>query len=389
MKVDVCVVGAGPAGTSTALHLIREGLSVALLDRATFPRDKCCGDGLTSLALRELRRLDALPDHLSSWRTIERAEVVSPSGRRLGLDLRRQPPIAATARRMEFDSFLLERAEQAGAMVRTGSGISDIRVDDSSVRITSDDARVVVARHVVGADGARSTLRRLLTQNTEHRNQRHDLLAMRAYGTEQADVRSDVLRVWFPPDLIPGYVWSFPSGKREINFGIMVNRRHFGKTGQLRAVWDKLSAGSSAIPIDQVQNPKSWPIPSTLRLNRLSDSGALFVGDAAGLADPMTGEGIGQALVSGRYAAESIARSKPGQREGAAAEYRRRISRVLVAEHELSASLVRPLSHARLLDKGLQAVGVVPGAKSFFARWMFEDVRRTSAALPCRWTAAA
>lgn len=344
---------------------------------------------MTSLAIRELQRLDAVPDHLSSWRTIEHAEVVSPSGRKLGLDLRRRPPIAATARRVELDSFLLERAEQAGAIVRTGSGISDIRVDDSSIRITSDDSRVVVARHVVGADGARSTLRRLLTQNTEHRDQRHDLLAMRAYGTEQTDVRSDVLRVWFPPDLIPGYVWSFPSGEREINFGVMVNRRYFGKTGQLRAVWDELSAGSSAIRIDQVQNPKSWPIPSTLRLDRLSVSGALFVGDAAGLADPMTGEGIGQALISGRYAAQAIVGANAGQPERAAAEYRRRISRVLVVEHDLSASLVRPLSHARLLDRGLQAVGVVPGAKSFFARWMFEDVRRTTVALPCRWTAAA
>ena len=114
VDIDVAVVGAGPAGSATAITLAEAGLRVALIDKARFPRDKCCGDGLTTGALRLLEQLDASPVSLPSWQEVDAAWVRSPSGRVVELRLPEGRGVyAAVVRRFELDALLLERARSA------------------------------------------------------------------------------------------------------------------------------------------------------------------------------------------------------------------------------------------------------------------------------------
>ena len=110
-EVDVAVIGAGPAGSAAAITLAKAGARVALIDKATFPRDKCCGDGLTTGALRVLEQLGVSPLHLPSWQAVDAAWVRSPSGRVVELPLPRGRGVyAAVVRRTELDALLLDRA---------------------------------------------------------------------------------------------------------------------------------------------------------------------------------------------------------------------------------------------------------------------------------------
>src|SRR5437763_6474094 len=121
LAADVCVVGGGPAGAAAAITLARVGRDVVVIDRARFPRDKCCGDGLTTGALRELEALGLRPAAVASWQPVDDVWVRSPSGRTVDFPLPRARGVfAAVARRVDLDAALLDVARAAGAKVLDG-----------------------------------------------------------------------------------------------------------------------------------------------------------------------------------------------------------------------------------------------------------------------------
>src|SRR5687768_8657722 len=132
--VDVIVVGAGPAGVAASITLARAGREVLLVDRATFPRDKCCGDGLTTAALRELEALGFSPDGLPSWQVVEDVVVRSPSGREVTFPLPRgRGTYAAVVPRVELDTALVDLARAAGVKVADGHAFESIAVEPDRV----------------------------------------------------------------------------------------------------------------------------------------------------------------------------------------------------------------------------------------------------------------
>ena len=125
-RVDVRrVVGAGPAGSTAATLLARAGRSVVVVDKAVFPRDKCCGDGLTTLALRELEKLGLQPSMVPNWKSVDAAWLRSPSGREVCVPLPVDGIFAATTPRRELDAALVSLAIEAGATVLQGHAIDD------------------------------------------------------------------------------------------------------------------------------------------------------------------------------------------------------------------------------------------------------------------------
>ncbi|MBU6317393.1 MAG: FAD-dependent oxidoreductase, partial [Acidobacteria bacterium] len=114
METDVLVVGAGPAGAAAAIELARAGRRVTVIDKAVFPRDKCCGDGLTTLALRELEPLGLRPEHVPNWQNVSAAWLRSPSGREVCLPMPTDGLFAATTPRRELDDALVRLAKSAG-----------------------------------------------------------------------------------------------------------------------------------------------------------------------------------------------------------------------------------------------------------------------------------
>src|SRR5438132_2273308 len=161
---DVAVVGGGPAGSAAAIALARAGRDVVLVDRARFPRDKCCGDGLTTSALRQLEDLGLRPDDVASWQGVDDVWVRSPSGRTARFPLPSgNGTYAAVARRTDLDAALLAVARAAGVKVHDGHGLVDARRGvDGSVDLDIDGLGPVRARYAIGADGMWSVLRRAL-----------------------------------------------------------------------------------------------------------------------------------------------------------------------------------------------------------------------------------
>ena len=392
---DVAVVGGGPAGAAAAITLARAGRSVVLVDKARFPRDKCCGDGLTTGALRRLEALGLRPEAVRSWYPVADVHVRGPAGRCTSFPLpRRQGLFAAVARRSDLDAALLDVARDAGVDVHDGHGLRSATwvPGGESIALDVEGLEPVVARYAVGADGVWSQLRKALGAGDEpgYLGEWH---AFRQYYEGVTEAAASELWVWFEPDLLPGYAWSFPLGDGRANVGFGVQRRP-GVTAQaMKQQWldllDRPHVRAALGADARTEAPhKAWPIPARVERTRLWAAGgrALFAGDAARATDPMTGEGIAQALETGTLAARAVLEAGAMAPGRAAASYQGAVSGGLAVDNRLAGFLSRAgIAHRKGLGLTLRAAGATPWTRRNFARWLFEDYPRAVVATPHRW----
>lgn len=382
--VETVIVGAGPAGATAATLLAREDREVLVVDKAVFPRDKCCGDGLTALALRELEQLDFDPATVDSWRVVEDVVIRSPSGKERRYPLPEGSGYhAAVARRADLDHALVRLAEAAGATIEQGRALTAATPHGSGVDLEIDGLGTVTARHVIGADGMWSPLRKALGLQVEgYRGEWH---AFRQYFENVSPRAGNELIVWFEKDLLPGYAWSFPlpDGRANIGFGIQRGGTH--GVGAMKQLWPDLLSrphiravlGADARP----EEPhKAWPIPARIGRVPLVGPHTMFVGDAAAATDPMTGEGIGQAILTGRLAAEAVLDG-----DDPIAHYERHARHELVADDRMARLLIPMLARPLVARSALKLTGATAWTRRNFARWMFEDYPRAMVATPRRW----
>lgn len=393
LTADVVIVGGGPAGSAAAVELCRSGRSVVLLDKATFPRDKCCGDGLTTLALRELEALGLDRGDVGDWFEVDGASLRSPSGRQVDIPLRGDGVYAAVAPRIQLDDALLDLARAAGADVRDGTGFRSLdssSAGDADGTITVEgDGLTVIARYVIAADGMWSPVRKATGLNAAgYLGEWH---GFRQYANRVTGRAASQLHVWFEPDLLPGYAWSFPlpGNRANIGFGVLRGGDRTGK--EIKAIWPDLLTRPHVVEalgegFEMEDRHTAWPIPARVDSLPLTATRVLFTGDAAAATDVMTGEGIGQALLTGRLAAESIISGGALQPVAVADLYAREVHHHLVADHRVSASLGKVLATQRGTRGALRVVaGSGDWGKRNFAKWMFEDEPRAVALTPSRW----
>jgi geranylgeranyl reductase family protein len=411
---DVVVVGAGPAGAAAAITLARAGRDVVLVDKARFPRDKCCGDGLTTGALRRLRDLGLKETAVESWQPVDAVHVRSPSGREVTFPLphRGDGTYGAVARRADLDRALLDVARDAGAKVHDGHALAGARrrEEGDGVVVDVEGVGAVHARYAIGADGMWSPLRKLVSgalvppsrqdraQNADDRPYLGEWHAFRQYvaGVDASPDRAGGLWVWFDPDLLPGYAWSFPLPGGRANVGFGVPRRPGQPTHTMKDQWpDVLRRAHVREVLGPWATPeaphKAWPIPADpagLRTGTtLSAWGGrvLFAGDAARAADPLTGEGIGQALDTGVLAAEAVLAAGPARPDAARAAYHRAVATTLGTDNQFAAVLSRALALPLVARAAVRAAGATPWTRRNFGRWLFEDYPRAVLLTPSRW----
>jgi geranylgeranyl reductase family protein len=372
--VDVAVVGAGPAGSAAAITAAERGLSVVCVDKATFPRDKTCGDGITANGLRLVERLGMTREGFATIdpQIVRETVVVSPSGRRVVLPMPGDGVHGAIVERSSFDAALVDLARSRGVDVREDETFDAVEVHDDHVRL--DGLR---ARFLVAADGHWSPVRRAVQPDTPR--DLGEWHAVRQYFEGVADER---LFVVFERDLLPGYAWVFPlpGGRANVGFGVL---RAGGRSGhELKALWPDLLArpivreilGDKARPLEAVH---AWPIPTRYEPARLMHgSRVLFAGDAAGLVDPMTGEGIAQAIETGMLAADSITTG---------ADYKRLVHHALGRDLRFAARLQQLLAKEWAARGALKAVDLGDWTRRSFARWLWEDYPRAVVGTPDRW----
>ncbi|MDR2895124.1 MAG: NAD(P)/FAD-dependent oxidoreductase [Propionibacteriaceae bacterium] len=342
-SVDVLVVGAGPAGSACASHLARAGLEVLVLEKAQFPRDKVCGDGLTPRAVGELIRLGIVPSALGWARN--RGLRIHVGRRHYAMpwpDLIDQPGFGLTVKRRVFDQFLAGHAVGQGAEIDFGANVVAPLWHGSRVSgVQLRDGRRFQAPVVVAADGNASRL--AVAAGRNRLSTRLLGVAVRSYinrGNANADWLESWLELWDGPaghsHLLPGYAWSFPlpDGQANVGLGLPDADRYRGvDLRSLLRTWlanpltarqllgiqsDQLSisqsganaqaqrSGDSAMAPLLIEPIRGAALPMGFNRRPAYAAGLMLVGDAVGAINPFNGEGISYAMESGRMAAESI-----------------------------------------------------------------------------------
>jgi geranylgeranyl reductase family protein len=387
---DLLVVGAGPAGTSAAITAARAGLKVTVIDKARFPRDKCCGDGLTTLALRQLHSLGFDPSTVPSWQDVQSAYLRSPSGREVHLPLPTNGRFAAITPRMELDAALVQHARAMGADVIEECSFSAISSDSDRVSVdvmVDGSPSTIRAPWVVAADGMWSPVRKAMGVATSgYLGEWH---AFRQYAGNVTGPAKDRLIVWFDEDLLPGYAWSFPLPGNRVNIGFGILRDGERRVQDMKELWSDLLRRDHVVEalgegFELEGRHTAWPIPARIDEAVTSSGRVLFVGDAVMATDALTGEGIGQALLTGVEAAKAVIGA--GEPATVRRRYARAVRHHLLADHRMSMRLSKVLAR----PKGARgAIAVLDKSGSWgrrnFARWMFEDEPRAIALTPGRW----
>jgi menaquinone-9 beta-reductase len=352
VKYDVTIVGAGPSGSWTATLLAQRGARVLLVD-PSHPREKPCGGGITGRALALIG--DAIPaGHLPSVRIRAARFVESKNNTHADVDLPDDSTALMVLRRTEFDGALLAAAQRAGADL-LAARVLDVARSSSGFELVMAGRSRIASSFVVGADGANSLVRRKVSRPF----QRRQLSIATGYFAHGVTSERIVIEIFADP---PGYIWSFPRPDH-LAIGICAQADAGLGVEALRSLVRRWIQ-STRIADGAALEPYAWPIPSLssddcLSLD-LAGPGWLTVGDAAGLVDPITREGIFYALQSAIAAADTLSSAAPDRPQRFAARVRDEIASDLARAARYKDSFFKP-RFTRLLVESLQSSPKIRG----------------------------
>lgn len=331
-EFDIAIVGAGPAGAACGTLLARQGLKVALLDRARFPRDKVCGDGITPRGTRALERLGILAAVTALAQAHRGVTIRGANGHSCTIPFLRDPDhpsdLLVVPRRI-LDHLLLEHAIRCGATFL--SGIKVIRVEERDAGkcvIHDSTGEIVQSRLVVFATGAESQLLRATGLLATKPLLEH---AARVYF-DDVDGLDENVTLFFDGVDMPGYGWIFPTGARSANIGCGVfDQRGTRQTKRLEQLLAEHPLLRSLLKnARQLEPIKSYPLRTDFRAEYAGRAPFACIGEAAGLVNPITGEGIDYAFESAEFLAAAVAAHWGRTSAGTLAvveDYRRRVQK--------------------------------------------------------------
>ena len=307
-KFDVIICGAGPAGTTCALALGSLGLKVALVDKSNFPRDKICGDAIAAYVPKVLSTIN--PDYAKALAEFTEKEkvntirIVSPNTKTLDISYGEDGFISA---RINFDNFLLDLVKQLpNVKLFLNSAVQDVVANEKEVYVILANNIKLEAALIIGCDGEQGITRKKLTQT--QLDPKHHAAAVRAYFKNVKDIPKGTFELHFMKDIVPGYFWIFPLPNGDANVGLglvtkKVSERKLNlRQEMLRIIETNPSIKERFKDTEMISKVEGYGLPFGSRKTIISGNRFMLCGDAASLIDPLTGEGIGQAMISGRYA---------------------------------------------------------------------------------------
>ena len=311
---DLIIVGAGPAGSAAALYAHRAGLRALLLEKEQFPRDKICGDAISGKSmtiLNELNLLDELQHQPCAL--VDSITFVSPDHLHVNIPFHRQEnsklPTGLVVRRQVFDHFLFSKAAEVTEEVHENCPVTDLIVENGQVcgvKAMYKDNRDIhfTGKLILGADGFKSIVAR--KTNLYRHDPEHWVVALRQYYQDVEGLDHQI-ELHYVDEVQPGYLWLFPLDDGKANVGIGMHHRSMRKR---RIDLRKAMANALRQPpfaerfgkAKALEEPRGWNLPVGSIKRKSYGNGFMLLGDAAGLIDPFTGEGIGNALYSARAA---------------------------------------------------------------------------------------
>jgi menaquinone-9 beta-reductase len=368
-EADVIVVGAGPAGSTTAYYLAQAGLDVLLLEKSTFPREKVCGDGLTPRGVKALVAMGISVSEQDGWVRNKGLRVIG-AGKRLELpwpELSSYPEYGLVRPRTDLDQMLARRAQQAGARLLEGVTVTGPVLDDRTGRITGvtakpagqDGERSYRGRIIVAADGNSSRLS--VAMGLHKRDDRPLGVAVRTYyrtPRHDDDYLESWLDLWDSDRLLPGYGWIFGmgDGTSNVGLGLLNTSAAFGHT-DYHALLRKWLAGMPAewgfAEENRTEPVRGAALPMGFNRTPHYYQGLLLVGDAGGMVNPFNGEGIAYAMESGEILARTItqalARARRAETERVLAGYPRALSDAYGGYYAVGRQFVKAIGRPGLM----------------------------------------
>ncbi len=315
---DIIIVGAGPAGCTCAYQLRNEDLTIALIDKSTFPRDKICGDALSADVVNQFYRIDeTLAKEFEDFAEKIDSHGVrffAPNGKKLDIDFTNRNHGKAAgyiSKRIDFDHFWFRQVKDLpNVTTYTGEKAEDISIIDNGVQVKTEN-HLLEAPMIVGADGAHSIVNKKLGKIRVEKD--HYSAGLRQYYTGVENFHSkNHIELHFYDGVLPGYFWVFPlpNGQANVGLGILSSEVSKKKVNIKKKLNEIITTHpnvkerfKNATPLEEIQG---YGLPIGSKKRPISGDHFILLGDAASLIDPFTGEGIGNALRSGRIAAEHL-----------------------------------------------------------------------------------
>ncbi|MBT3732662.1 MAG: geranylgeranyl reductase family protein [Candidatus Marinimicrobia bacterium] len=317
-EYDLIIVGAGPAGTSAALYADRLGLKSLLLDKSIFPRDKICGDALSGKSVRILRELNLLEKTRNlPGAHIKRITFGGPKYQQFDLHLKGDSQgrndEGFSIRREIFDEMMFRSVQEKGVETLEGFTVKSLIQEGSQLVGVSGTLEGVTeeksfyGKIILGADGAKSVVARKM--KLYDMDMENTSVGIRCYYEGVKDL-TDQIELHYVPELNPGYLWIFPSDGIRANIGVGLSKDHAKKkkinlVKVMEEILSKPPFAERFADAKPLEKPKGWNLPLGSVHRENHGNGFMLLGDSAGLVDPFTGEGIGNALVSGKIAVET------------------------------------------------------------------------------------
>lgn len=309
-EFDVVICGGGPGGSTAALVFENSGLKVAVIEKDNFPREKVCGDGMTSYIPKALNvispKFREAFDNFKEKMLINDLYVSSYNGQTITVKF---PENAFISPRYYFDKFLYDQAKAIPNITYfLDCQIKTVKISDEICSITTNNNETFRSKLLIGCDGASSLIRRQLTNYTMDASVY--CASIRTYYDNVKDVKKDTFEVYFSPLYPEGYLWIFPSFDDQVNVGFCLLKMSVNKSKiKLKETIDEIINEDPKLrerfkDAKQFGEVKGWSIPTGYGKYPIYGNRFMLCGDAASLADPLTGEGIGPAIVSGRIAAK-------------------------------------------------------------------------------------
>ena len=373
---DIVIAGSGPAGSACALALKNSGLKVAMVDRSTFPRDKICGDAIGGRVKKVLREINPeLLAELEGYPSKNRSsgwKLFAPNGKTIEVNFVNPGYVS---RRLDFDTWLFSKTAGQDNLEMICAEIVDINTDSGSVQLTLHGDKKIRTSLVIGCDGAHSVVAKKLAGFKV--DLRHYSGAVRAYYKNiEGTSGSEMLEIHLVNGFLPGYFWIFPlnDSLSNVGFGMLstdIKERRIDLKLSLKQIIQSSPSLSSrfanAEPVDDI---KGFGLPLGGKQRPISGDHFMLCGDAASLIDPLTGEGIGNAMLSGLYAARQAIQcfQKNNFSAGEMKHYDEAIYKKLLPELKKNLMMQRAFNRPWLINLLVNVAIANPRLKNWFAK---------------------